>query len=81
MRVCPRCQYVFPRGLTPRQVEVLTALAQGRSTGSIALRLGVSPKTVQTHYRHLAEHFGVHGIRALIVAACQWQHEQRTQEP
>ncbi len=35
--------------LTPRQVEILTLLAQGLASKQIAYRLGLSPKTVDVH--------------------------------
>jgi len=35
--------------LSPRQIEVLREFAAGRSTKEIALRMGISPKTVEAH--------------------------------
>ena len=41
--------------LTPRELEVLELLADGRNTKEIALLLGVSAKTVETHRTHVME--------------------------
>ena len=36
-------------GLSPREVEILEALALGESNKELARRLGISPNTVKTH--------------------------------
>ncbi|MEA3018047.1 MAG: hypothetical protein QOI38_2769 [Sphingomonadales bacterium] len=36
-------------GLSPREVEILEALARGESNKEMARRLGISPNTVKTH--------------------------------
>jgi DNA-binding CsgD family transcriptional regulator len=51
-----------PRGelsvLTDREREVLTLIAMGERGAAIALRLGVSPATVETHVRHCLTKLG-----------------------
>jgi HD-GYP domain-containing protein (c-di-GMP phosphodiesterase class II) len=42
-----------PAGLTAREVEVLQHLARGLPNKEIALRLGISPKTVGNHVEHV----------------------------
>lgn len=42
-----------PRGLTAREIEVLTALAKGASNRQIARQLSISPKTVGSHVEHI----------------------------
>jgi HD-GYP domain-containing protein (c-di-GMP phosphodiesterase class II) len=42
-----------PAGLTPREVEVLTLIARGATTGDVARRLGISPKTASTHIERI----------------------------
>jgi DNA-binding CsgD family transcriptional regulator len=39
--------------LSPREVDVLTALAGGDSTDQIGGTLGMSPHTVRTHLRNI----------------------------
>jgi DNA-binding NarL/FixJ family response regulator len=53
--------------ITPRELEVLTLLAEGHDQNEIAHELGISPKTVATHIQHLLAKFGAHS-RAQLVA-------------
>jgi DNA-binding CsgD family transcriptional regulator len=43
------------RGLTPRELQVLGLLVDGRSNQQIARRLSVAPRTVAAHVEHLLE--------------------------
>ena len=55
--------------LTPRQVEVLRLLEQGRSTKQIAAELHLSVETVRNHVRRLFLALGVHSrLEAVAVA-------------
>ena len=55
--------------LTPRQVEVLRLLEQGRSTKQIAAELHLSPETVRNHVRRLFRALGVNSrLEAVAVA-------------
>lgn len=45
--------------LTPRELEVLTGLAQGLPNKSIAYDLGISSRTVEVHRAHLMDKLGV----------------------
>jgi DNA-binding NarL/FixJ family response regulator len=52
--------------LSPRQREILTLIAQGRSTKQIAFELKLSVKTVETHRSQLMERLGLNDIAALV---------------
>ncbi len=52
--------------LTPRQREVLQLVAEGHSTKSIAHRLSLSVKTVETHRAQIMERLEVHHIAGLV---------------
>ena len=59
--------------LTPREREVLSALAAGRSQKLIAHDLGISVRTVEVHRSRMLQRLGTrhlaHAIRLSIVAA------------
>jgi HD-GYP domain-containing protein (c-di-GMP phosphodiesterase class II) len=42
-----------PAGLTPREIEVLGLIARGASTRQVARRLGITPKTAETHIERI----------------------------
>jgi DNA-binding NarL/FixJ family response regulator len=54
---------------TPRELEVLRALATGSTTIGIAADLGIAPHTVEWHLRHVIEKLGVHSKLQAVVAA------------
>jgi len=58
-----------PSGLTPRQVEVLRLLEQGRSTKQIAAELHLSTETVRNHVRRLFRALGVNTRLEAVAAA------------
>ena len=51
--------------LSPRESEVLQHLADGHSSKEIALKLGLSLKTIETHRRHIAAKLGIQSVAAL----------------
>ena len=46
-------------GLSPREVEILDALASGQSNKELARRFGISPNTVKTHVARIYDKLGV----------------------
>lgn len=60
-------QALFDRcGLSPREREVATLLARGRSLPFIQEELYISAGTAQTHARHIYKKMGVHSRQELI---------------
>lgn len=58
--------------LTPRETEILRALAAGETTTEIAGSLGISALTVQSHVKSILAKLGVHSkIEAVTLA---WRH-------
>jgi DNA-binding NarL/FixJ family response regulator len=52
--------------LSPRQREILKAVAGGRSTKQIAYDLGLSVKTIETHRAQVMERLGIHDVAGLV---------------
>jgi DNA-binding NarL/FixJ family response regulator len=64
---------LLARQLTPREIEVLQLLAEGRTGGQIAARLHVSPNTVRTHVQGILSKLQVHS--RLEAAAFAVRHD------
>src|SRR5215216_5167610 len=55
--------------LTPREVEILQAMARGASSEAIARELSMSPHTLRTHTQNIITKLGVHSkLEALVLA-------------
>lgn len=57
--------------LTPREVEILTQIAQGLSNNEIGEKLFISTRTVDTHRTNIMKKLEVHNIAGLIRYAIQ----------
>jgi DNA-binding NarL/FixJ family response regulator len=56
-------------GLTPRELQVLRGISEGKSTAELAEELAISPQTVQSHVRSILAKLGVNSrIEAVITA-------------
>ncbi len=55
--------------LTARQIEILTMLAQGKTSKEIGYALGLSSKTVDVHRMRIMERIGVRDVASLVVYA------------
>jgi DNA-binding NarL/FixJ family response regulator len=58
--------------LTPREVEILQDLADGRSPAEIAEHLQMSPHTLRTHTQNVLMKLGVHSKLEAIMAAIRY---------
>ncbi|MDD5646741.1 MAG: response regulator transcription factor [Candidatus Bipolaricaulis sp.] len=54
------------KGLSPREHEILTLVAAGRSNDEIADQLGLQRRTVEAHCQRLMEKLDVHTRAALV---------------
>jgi DNA-binding NarL/FixJ family response regulator len=55
--------------LRPREIEVLQALADGRSPAQIAAQLGLSPHTVRTHIKSAMQKLGTRSTLQAVLQA------------
>jgi DNA-binding NarL/FixJ family response regulator len=67
--------------LTDRELEVFGLFGSGLGTKEIAVRLGLSAKTVETHRAHLKEKLGFERSSELVVAAARWVRDGRSPPP
>jgi DNA-binding response OmpR family regulator len=58
--------------LTPRELEVLTLLAEGYDQRAIAAKLVISPKTTASHIQHVIEKLGVHSRAQAVAGAYRY---------
>jgi DNA-binding NarL/FixJ family response regulator len=56
-----------PRGLSAREAEVMSLIADGQTNGEIAARLFLAEKTVKNHVRRIYSKLGV-GSRPAAIA-------------
>lgn len=54
------------QALSPRQLEVLRLVAQGKPTKLIARELGLSPKTVDAHRYQICQRLQVHDVAGMV---------------
>jgi DNA-binding NarL/FixJ family response regulator len=54
------------QGLSPREREIFDLAVRGYTNEGIALHLGISVKTVETHRAHVNRKLGVHSAAELI---------------
>jgi DNA-binding NarL/FixJ family response regulator len=59
----------FPKGMTPRQREIIQLHAEGRSNKEIADVLAISEKTVEFHKHHIHQAFNLHSNAAMVLFA------------
>lgn len=57
--------HVGPKGLSPREREVLQLLAEGKSSKDIGTRLAIAATTVETHRRQIMNKLAIRSIAEL----------------
>lgn len=60
-----RAEATAPDLLTPRQLEILTLIAEGKSSKQIGFDLGLSSKTVDVHRANLMDRLGLMDVASL----------------
>ena len=58
--------------LTPREIEILQAMAEGLAAEQIVERLGMSRHTLRTHTQNILTKLGVHSKTDAVVAAIRF---------
>lgn len=64
-------------GFTPRQLDILSAVASGATTRDISRQLKISPTTVKYHLSHLFDKAGVSNRVELALFAVEHRLDQR----
>jgi DNA-binding NarL/FixJ family response regulator len=57
------------RALSPRELEILRMIVQGKSHGEIAAELGIRVNTVRAHRANMMQAMGVHKAVQLALYA------------
>jgi HD-GYP domain-containing protein (c-di-GMP phosphodiesterase class II) len=65
----PRMEEDLPDGLTGREAGIIRLLAEGLSNKAIAARIGISPRTVQSHVASILGKTGLKGRAAAALYA------------
>lgn len=58
--------------LTPREIQVLTLMAEGLNPDEVARRLGMSPNTLRTHTQNVLTKLGVHSKTEALMLAIRY---------
>jgi len=58
-----------PSRVTPREREVFVLAAQGYTAKEIGKSLGISPRTVEAHRRHIKDKLGLNNQSELVLYA------------
>ena len=67
--------------LTDREIEVFEHFGRGRTTQEIAERLGLSPKTVESHRANIKKKMGIEHAPEFVQRAVLWVERSLTSTP
>jgi DNA-binding NarL/FixJ family response regulator len=67
--------------LSPRELEVLELFGRGLGMREIASKLEISPKTIETHRRHIERKFGFRTTAEMKHFALDWVDLNETEKP
>lgn len=62
----------LPAPFTPRQIEVLRLIAQGKTMKEVAAALGISTRTAEAHKYQMMERHGIHTVPELLRLGMQF---------
>ena len=68
-RVLAKTELLSKEILTGREREVVQLLAEGKSTKEVAVALGLSVKTAETHRSNLMRKLDIHSVSELVLYA------------
>jgi two-component system response regulator NreC len=66
-----------PESLTPREMEILTHIVEGKTNAQIAVDLSISVKTVEWHRANLMSKLDVHSVADLVRYALEHEMMQK----
>lgn len=67
--IAPAPAQVGRNRLTPREREIVQLLAEGKSTKEVAVALGLSVKTAETHRSNIMRKLQIHSVSDLVLYA------------
>jgi DNA-binding CsgD family transcriptional regulator len=73
----PSLQSLRGLGLSPREAQLLSQFALGRTTQEISLDMSISPRTVYKHTQHIHSKLGTRDRAQAIATALAAEHEPR----
>lgn len=62
--------------LTERESEIFALLTNGESNKKLAIRLGISPRTVQKHLQRIYAKLGVRGRTTVALMAARFHGDK-----
>lgn len=71
MRTASLSRPARPLGLSSREAEIMSLIAEGHSNGEIAARLVLAEKTVKNHVNRI---YGKIGAESRATAIIQWRN-------